>query len=185
VTDRVLVAGVGNIFLGDDGFGSEVARRLATEVLPDHVRVTDFGIGGIHLAYELLEGYETAILVDACPRGGEPGTVYVMEADRAETRDGPTDEPAAIAGALADAHAMEPGSVLPMIGALGVATRVLVVGCEPADVDEGIGLSPPVLGAVDEAVRVVLALLEGELERTDPVASASGSSDGPRTRRES
>jgi hydrogenase maturation protease len=185
VNDRVLVAGVGNIFLGDDGFGSEVARRLASEPLPDEVTLTDFGIGGIHLAYELLEGYKTAILVDACPRGEEPGTVFVMEADRDETRDGPTDQPAAIASALADAHAMEPGSVLEMVGALGVATRVLVVGCEPADVDEGIGLSPPVRGAVDEAARVVLALLEGELASADPVASASGSSGGARARRES
>jgi hydrogenase maturation protease len=78
---RVLVAGVGNVFLGEDGFGLEVARRLATEPLPAWVRVGDFGIRGVHLAYELLEGYEAAILVDAAPRGEAPGTVYVIEPD--------------------------------------------------------------------------------------------------------
>lgn len=185
MSDRVLVAGVGNIFLGDDGFGSEVARRLASEVLPHDVTVTDFGIGGIHLAYELLEGYETAILLDASPRGEEPGTVYVLEADRDETVDAPTDLPVGMAGVLADAHAMEPGSVLDMIGALGVSTRVLVVGCEPADVDERIGLSPPVQRAVDEALRVVLELLESNADTTDRVDSTSGLSEGPSTRKES
>ena len=185
MNDRVLVAGIGNIFLGDDGFGSEVARRLASEVLPDDVTVTDYGIGGIHLAYELLEGYATAILVDATPRGGEPGTIYVLEPDRDETVDDPTDLPVAMAGALADAHAMEPGSVLDMVAALGVGTRVLVVGCEPADVDDRIGLSPSVSRAVDEAVQVVLGLLEGDSPSPNPVASTSGSSDGPRTRKES
>jgi hydrogenase maturation protease len=185
VNDSVLVAGIGNIFLGDDGFGSEVARRLAGEVRSDDVTVTDFGIGGIHLAYELLEGYATAILVDAAPRGGEPGTIYVLEPDRHQTVDGPTDLPVAMAGALADAHAMEPGSVLDMVAALGVATRVLVVGCEPADIDDGIGLSPAVSRAVDEAVQVVLGLLEADPESENAVASKSGPSEGPATRKES
>ena len=81
---RVLIAGIGNIFLGDDGFGVEVAKRLASEALPDWVRVADFGIRGLHLAYELLDtAYETTILVDATPRGGAPGTVYLIEPDLA------------------------------------------------------------------------------------------------------
>jgi hydrogenase maturation protease len=185
VNDRVLVAGVGNIFLGDDGFGSEVARRLAEEALPDGVTVIDFGIGGIHLAYELQEGYGTAILVDASPRGQEPGTVFVMEVDRDDTGAGSGDLPVAMAGALADGHAMEPDWVLDRISALGVATRVLVVGCEPADTSEQIGLSPPVHRAVDEAVGVVLGLLREVAGSTSPIVSAPGPSDGPSARRES
>jgi hydrogenase maturation protease len=185
VNDRVLVAGVGNIFLGDDGFGSEVARRLSAEAVPDGVTVIDFGIGGIHLAYELQEGYGTVILVDASPCGEEPGTVSVIEIDRGDTAVGSEDLPVAMAGALADGHAMEPDSVLDRISALGVATQVLVVGCEPADTGERIGLSPPVHRAVDEAVGVVLGLLRELAGSTSPVVSAPGPSDGPSARRES
>jgi hydrogenase maturation protease len=157
VSARVLVAGVGNVFLGDDGFGVEVARRLAGEPLPGWVRVSDFGIRGVHLAYELLEGYETAILVDAAPRGEVPGTVYVIEPDldgrsAALARDGP--------GVLVDAHGMEPDAVFAVLKALGGdLPRLLVVGCEPAEVSEGMGLSPPVAGAVDRAVAVVRELI--------------------------
>jgi hydrogenase maturation protease len=157
VSGRVLVAGVGNIFLGDDGFGVEVARRLADEELPEGVRVADFGIRGVHLAYELLDGYDTAILVDATPRGGPPGTVYVIEPE----------PPAAIqagdpaAAPLMDAHAMEPDAVLGLLDVLGGSSvRVLVVGCEPAEVTERIGLSEPVERAVDDAVQMVRELLD-------------------------
>lgn len=150
MTARMLIAGVGNIFLGDDGFGAEVARRLAAADLPDWVRVADYGISGMHLAYDLAEGYETTVLVDASPRGGEPGTVYVLEVDAA----GPP------AAGVVDAHGMQPDVVFSMLDLLGAdAGRVLVVGCEPACVDEGIGLSAPVAAAVDEAVRVVLDLV--------------------------
>ena len=86
MTDRVLVAGVGNIFLGDDGFGVEVARRLAFTEVPDGVRVADYGTSGMHLAYDIAGGYETTILIDAAPRGGPPGTLTVLEA-------GPEDRP--------------------------------------------------------------------------------------------
>jgi hydrogenase maturation protease len=159
VTGRMLIAGVGNIFLGDDGFGVEVASRLATAGLPDWVRVADYGISGMHLAYDLAEGYESTILVDATPRGGEPGTVYVMELD--------TGAPSAAAAPEAgrgipqlDAHGMQPDVVFGMLNMLGAdAGRVLLVGCEPASTDEGIGLSAPVTAAVDEAVRVVLDLV--------------------------
>jgi hydrogenase maturation protease len=123
---RVLVAGVGNVFLGDDGFGVEVARRLAGEPLPGWVRVGDFGIRGVHLAYELLEGYEAAILVDAAPRGEAPGTVYVIEPDL----DG--EPPEAVqdgSGVLVDAHGMEPEAAR---GRLRAGRGVGADGAQPA-----------------------------------------------------
>ncbi len=153
---RVLVAGVGNIFLGDDGFGVEVATRLAKLELPEWVAVGDYGIRGLHLAYDLADGVEMAILVDAMPRGGEPGTVYVVEPD--ELR---------VDAAFLDGHGMQPDVVLGMLGMLGAQVpRVLVVGCEPASVDPGIGLSETARAAVDQAVKVVLGLLE-TLETTE------------------
>lgn len=148
---KVLVAGVGNIFLSDDGFGVEVARRLAGETLPEGVKVADFGIRGVHLAYELLDDYDAAILVDAAPRGGQPGTLYVIE---------PRLTPNPQAAALLDAHGMQPDAVLGLLGMLGGhVDQVYVVGCEPSSVEEGIGLSEPVERAVDEAVRVVRGLV--------------------------
>jgi len=158
MTGRTLVACLGNIFLSDDGFGVEVARRLATQELPEGVRVTDYGIRGMHLAYDLAEGFDTTILVDAMQRGDEPGTIYVVEP---EPEPGPRagDSPLA-AMSLFDAHGMQPEVVLDMAGTLGTeAGQVLVVGCEPASLEEGIGLSPPVAAAVDEAVRVVTRLV--------------------------
>jgi hydrogenase maturation protease len=153
---RVLVAGIGNIFHSDDGFGSEVARRLITEPMPEGVTVTDFGIRGIHLAYELLDGYDTAILIDATQQGGEPGTIYVIEPDFDAIE---TDNGLAEAG-IQDAHGMDPASVLALLRSLGGGVeRLLVVGCEPADVEDGMGLSEPVARAVDEAVRVVRELI--------------------------
>jgi hydrogenase maturation protease len=157
VTGRMLIAGVGNIFLGDDGFGVEVASRLATAGLPDWVRVADYGISGMHLAYDLAEGFETTILVDATPQGGDPGTVYVMELDPGS--------PSATAAPgrgipLLDGHGMQPDVVFGMLNLLGAdAGRVLMVGCEPASIDERIGLSEPVTAAVGEAVRIVLDLV--------------------------
>jgi hydrogenase maturation protease len=158
---RVLVAGVGNVFLGDDGFGVEVARRLAGETLPRWVRVGDFGIRGVHLAYELLEGYEKAILVDASPRGEAPGTVYVIEPDLDDVPGPDLDNGP---GVLVDAHGMEPDTVFALLKALGGdLPKLVVVGCEPAEVSERMGLSPPVAGAVDQAVAVVRELI-GEHE---------------------
>jgi hydrogenase maturation protease len=160
VTASVLVAGVGNIFLSDDGFGVEVASRLASSDLPDWVQVVDYGIRGMHLAYDLAnaDGYQTTILVDATPRGGDPGTVYLIEPDlRPQPR---TAEAAINQNPLFNAHGMQPDVVFGMLDMLGAqAGRVLVVGCEPASVAEGIGLSGPVAAAVDEAVRVVLDLV--------------------------
>ncbi|MEV4247994.1 hydrogenase maturation protease [Streptosporangium canum] len=147
---RILLAGVGNVFLGDDGFGVTVARRLAETDLPDGVEVTDFGIRGVHLAYELTGGgYDATILIDAASRDGPPGTLYVLEPS-----------PGECPGSFVDAHAMTPESVLALAGTLGGATgRVLLVGCEPADLSPGMELSPQVADAVGRAVELVLELV--------------------------
>ena len=160
---RILVAGIGNIFQTDDGFGSEVARRLlAGPPPPEGVKIVDYGIRGVHLAYELLDGYDAAILVDATTQGGDPGTVYIIEpdVDAIETETG-----LAEAG-IVDAHGMDPASVLALLRSIGGRVeRLLVVGCEPADVEEGMGLTTAVAGAVDEAARLVWELVETELSR--------------------
>ncbi|HEY3732491.1 MAG TPA: hydrogenase maturation protease [Streptosporangiaceae bacterium] len=159
MTARTLVACVGNIFLGDDGFGVEVARRLATADIPDGVRVADYGISGMHLAYDLAgHGYETTILVDAAPRGGEPGTITVVEVDPEEHQ-----APAGAEGSqLFNAHGMQPDVIFGVLDTLGAkAGRILVVGCEPASVEYRMELSEPVAAAVDEAVRVVLDMVKG------------------------
>jgi hydrogenase maturation protease len=164
---RILVAGVGNIFLGDDGFGVEVARRLVDEPFPEGVQVADFGIRGVHLAYELLQGYDTLVLIDAAPRGEAPGTVFVLEPDFSS--DGSLEH--GESGFLLDAHSLDPEMVLAILKDLGGGVgRVLIVGCEPADVSEGMGLSEPVRRGVDEAVRMVRGLVEAECSATSTVA---------------
>jgi hydrogenase maturation protease len=157
--DRVLVAGIGNLFLSDDGFGPEVVRRLAEQDdLPASVRVVDYGIRGMHLAFDLVEGYDALILLDAMPRGGAPGDVTVLEVGPEDLGDGEF-----------DAHGMNPTAVLASLGALGGRLpRTFVVGCEPGDVGEGIGMTPAVAGAVDRALAAVRALLAGELGRAHP-----------------
>ena len=159
----ILVAGIGNIFHSDDGFGSEVARLLlGGPPVPEGVKVVDFGIRGVHLAYELLDGYDVAILIDATSQGDEPGTIYVIEpdVDAIETENG-----LAEAG-IVDAHGMDPASVLALLRSLGGGIeRLLVVGCEPADVEDGMGLSEPVAGAIEEACRVVRDLIDQEISR--------------------
>lgn len=158
MSNRVLIAGVGNIFFGDDGFGCEVARRLAGEALPCDVRVEDYGIRGTHLAYELLSGYERAILIDALPRGGAPGTLYVIEPDMG------------VAAGAPDAHSMDLSNVFAMLRTLGGdVPAVRIVGCEPAVVDETIGLSEAVERAVHAALPLVRSLLaEGTPEASHP-----------------
>ncbi|HXM41048.1 MAG TPA: hydrogenase maturation protease [Bryobacteraceae bacterium] len=155
---RILVAGIGNIFLGDDAFGVEVVRGLSRRALPDYVRVVDYGIRGLDLAYALMDDYDLAILVDAAGRGGEPGTLYVLEpelsdAEAAETR-----------AVAMEAHGLNPMLVLEMVRAMGGRPRqVLVVGCEPAtlgDEFEGaMGLSPAVEAAVAGAIAIVESLI--------------------------
>jgi hydrogenase maturation protease len=154
---RVLVAGIGNIFLGDDGFGVEAVQRLSRLPLPPGVETVDTGVRGVHLAYQLLDGYDTVILLDATRRGAPPGTVHVIDASR---------QPAVEAGPVAvDGHRMTPDAVLALLDTLSAGTdgrrpgRILVVGCEPACLDEGIGLSAPVAAALDEAAATVLALV--------------------------
>jgi hydrogenase maturation protease len=153
----ILIAGIGNIFLGDDGFGVEVVKRLATGRVSSRVRVADFGIRGFDLAYALQDGYETTILVDAYPHGETPGTIYVMEPDLDALESAQSPAPV-------ETHGMNPMNVLRMAKAMnGRVGKVLLVGCEPATLggDEGqMGLSEPVEAAVDEAVKVVSALVE-------------------------
>jgi hydrogenase maturation protease len=171
---RTLVAGIGNIFLGDDGFGVETVRRLAERDLPGHIEAVDIGVRGVHLAYQLLDGYDTLVLVDATARGEAPGTLYVIEHDVGGA------SPSPAAPALVG-HRMTPDTVLALLGTLCAGTgaqppgRVLVVGCEPASVEEGIGLSAPVSHAVPEAVRLIEELLgNGEPGESAPRATAAG-----------
>jgi hydrogenase maturation protease len=157
-----LIAGIGNIFLGDDAFGYEVLKHLAQREWPENVRVADFGIRGFDLAYALLEGYDLTIFVDATPRGGAPGTVYVIEPDvsAVDTLD---------AGAMmVETHGMDPLKVLNMVKSMGGnLNKVMLVGCEPETFgpEEGLmGLSEPVAAAVPEAVRIVESLVAKHLE---------------------
>jgi len=153
-TSRILVAGIGNIFLGDDGFGPEVLRRIPQELANPRVQVVDYGIRGMHLAYDLAEGFDTTILVDSAQRGDAPGTVYLIEPE------GQAGQGDAASMTLFNAHGMQPDLVLSLAGSLGGdAGRVLVVGCEPATLEEGIGLSAPVTAAVDEAAAMVTRLV--------------------------
>lgn len=166
---RVLVAGVGNIFLGDDGFGVELARRLARSELPAGVEVVDYGIRGVHLAYDLLGGYDTAILLDAAPRGESPGTVTVLELS--EPHGGSGDD----SGVAVDAHGMQPDRVLALARMLGGdAGRVLLVACEPASTAPGIGLSEQVAAAAERAVPMVRDLAIREASGTEPEPVAVG-----------
>lgn len=165
----ILVAGIGNIFLGDDAFGVEVVRRLANRKLPDSVRVADFGIRGFDLAYALQDGYETTILVDACPHGEAPGTLYVIEPDLKVVDDSGTPE------AAIEAHAMNPVSVLRMARAMNIEIKnVMLVGCEPETLggEEGqMGLSTPVEAAVEGAVTLVEGLIDKVLDKHGPVST--------------
>ncbi|GHK05040.1 peptidase M52 [Streptomyces sp. Y2F8-2] len=165
MSGTVLVAGIGNVFLGDDGFGVETVQALTRRQLPAHVEVVDIGVRGVHLAYQLLDGYDTLILVDATARGEAPGTLYVIEHDDMGADD--------VEVATIDGHRMTPDAVLALLSTLCAGTgaepprRTLVVGCEPAAVEERVGLSPPVSAAVPEAVRLIEEMLCGE-RRTPP-----------------
>ncbi|MFE4411529.1 hydrogenase maturation protease [Streptomyces sp. NPDC093064] len=165
---RLLVAGVGNIFLADDAFGPEVIQALGSRPLPAGVRVRDFGIRGLDLAYELLDDYDTAVLVDAAPRGHRPGTLSLIEA-------GPPDAEAG-AAAPPEAHGMDPAKVLALAAHLGDGPlpRVLVLACEPkvrprGDEDIMAGLSDPVRKAVAPAVEALHAMVPVLL--ADPAAT--------------
>ena len=178
---RILIAGVGNIFLGDDAFGVAVVQRLSRRALPSCVRVVDFGIRGFDLACALLERYDAVILVDALPRGQTPGTLYILEPELSAVEcDGPV-----------EMHSLDPVKVLGLARSLGAPPqRLFVVGCEPASVqfsDVQPGLSEAVESSLDHAVAMVEDLTRrllgdtGEraaMERSS-LASASGSEIQP------
>lgn len=146
MTARILVAGIGNVFLGDDGFGSEVVRNAELPADDPTVQVIDYGIRGIHLAYDLLEEWDSLILVDAVPSRGNPGTLHVFQADR--------DSPFPATGL--DGHGMHPAAVFASVRALGGRPPyTVVVGCEAGSVQEGVGLTEPVARAVPRAARAV------------------------------
>jgi hydrogenase maturation protease len=150
---RVLIAGVGNIFHGDDGFGVAVAQELAGTQLPDGVQLCDYGVAGLHLAYQMLDGYDLVVIVDATQRGEAPGTLYLIEPG---SRPAGAPEPVP----MVDAHGMTPDAVLSLVPRLGGEVgRVLVVGCEPACLRPGIGLSAQVEDSVGRAARLVLTLI--------------------------
>jgi hydrogenase maturation protease len=153
---RILVAGIGNAWMMDDGFGSAVAERLGERELPSDAAVFDFGTGGLDLAYEVMRGYDGLILVDVSRQGGEPGTLYVMEADEADVEAGIED------GQVINPHAMDPQTVLRFVKSVGAwPGKVVVIACEPAGVEEmGLGLSSEVEAAVDRAVDLVLSTIE-------------------------
>jgi hydrogenase maturation protease len=145
----ILVAGVGNVFFGDDGFGPEVTLALLRQP-PAGVKIEDFGIRGLHLAYELLAGYERAVLIDAVPRGESPGTLYIIEPS-AETANG-----------APDAHRMDLQNVFAYVRVLGgKPPPITIVGCEPQTTQAGMGLSEPVARAVEPAAALVHRLIDG------------------------
>ncbi|HEX9176454.1 MAG TPA: hydrogenase maturation protease [Mycobacterium sp.] len=150
ITSRILVAGIGNIFLGDDGFGPEVIKRAGQRLAGTDARVEDYGIRGMHLAYDLLDDWDALVLVDAVPSRGSPGTLHMFEADHESIVTTP----------VLDAHSMDPAAVFASLAALGgTPPYTVVVGCEVENVDEGIGLSPSVDAAVDGAVGAVAEVL--------------------------
>ncbi|MGH9356071.1 MAG: hydrogenase maturation protease [Terriglobia bacterium] len=173
----ILIAGVGNIFLGDDAFGVETVRCLSCRAnLPEGVRVIDFGIRGLDLAYTLLDGQDdVTILVDASPRGGLPGTLYVIEPNLEESV--PEGQP------VINPHGMNPMNVLRMVKSMGgQLKRILVVGCEPLTLGSGdgvMGLSQPVAAAVEQAVSLIESLVTKLFEEELPAAASAGSVKRP------
>jgi hydrogenase maturation protease len=169
MTAKILVAGVGNIFLGDDAFGVEVARSLSRRRLPGNVTVKDFGIRGFDLAYTLLDPWDAVIIVDALPRGEAAGTLYVVETNLAGMG-----SPASPDMAI-NPHGMDPVRVLNLAASMGtISAQVLILGCEPHDFGDELegrmGLSPPVQAAVEEASNMVEELA-GRILRTKQVDS--------------
>jgi hydrogenase maturation protease len=152
----ILIAGVGNAWLRDDGFGGEVARRLSDVELPAGVSVMDAGTGGLDLAYEVMRGYDALVILDVSAQGGEPGTLYVMEPDE-ETVPGAIED-----GDVINPHAMDPQTVLRFVKSVGAwPGKVVVVACEPEQVSEmGWGLSERVQDAVARAVALVLETVD-------------------------
>jgi hydrogenase maturation protease len=160
-TKQILVAGIGNAWMKDDAFGGKVAERLLAGSLPDGVTALDFGTGGLDLAYEVMRGYDALILIDASRQGEEPGTLFVIEPQREEFA------PSIEDGEMIDPHGMDPQTVLRFVNATGGwPGKVVVIGCEPGEVDDvGYGLTPVVEAAVGRALTLVRETID-EL-RTD------------------
>ena len=167
---QILVAGIGNAWLRDDGFGGEVARRLREQELAAGVKVGDFGTGGLDLAYEVMRGYDALVLVDISRQGGEPGTLYVMEPKESEF-EGPLED-----GEMIDPHGMDPQTVLRFVKAVGGwPGKVVVVACEPEVVEEvGLGLTEHVAEAVGRAVTLIMETIAELL--TDEAYATTGES---------
>ncbi len=149
---QILVAGVGNAWLQDDGFGPVVVQRLESRELPSGVTVMDFGSGGLDLAYEIMRGYDALVLVDVSRQGGEPGTLYILEPDPADYSR-PIED-----GEMISPHGMDPQTVLRFVNAVGgFSGKVVVVACEPGPVEDlAVGLSPEVEAVIERAIEVVL-----------------------------
>jgi hydrogenase maturation protease len=165
MNNSILIAGVGNIFLGDDAFGVEVARCLRKRTLPAGVSVIDYGIRGFDLAYALLDPWHAVIIVDAMPRGGDPGTLYTLEPDMSSLGDPQASD------MTMNPHGMDPVRVLNLAASMGtVSAHVYVVGCEPADLGDELegrmGLSPLVQSVVEEAADMVERLVRRILQMT-------------------
>jgi len=174
---RVLVACVGNIFLSDDGFGVEVAAALARETLPSDVKVVDFGIRSVHLVYELMDGYDVLVVVDTVSQqDGPPGGLYVIEPDLSSREvAGGESADQVLPEVMLDPHDLSPGGVMELLPTLGgTVDRILVVGCQPAVLDEGIGLSPAVQAAIAPAAGLVRDVVHRELARLHPDAALAG-----------
>ncbi len=177
---RVLVACVGNIFLGDDGFGSQVAAALSRRTVPDDVRIEDYGIRSVHLVYELMDGYDVLVLVDTVAhQSGPPGTLYVIEPFETPRPSAPQEPPEVTdrdaADALLDPHDLAPGNALelaPLLG--GSVARIMVVGVQPESLEEGIGLSAAVTAAVEPAADLVVDVVTRELARRPAATVARG-----------
>jgi hydrogenase maturation protease len=153
---HILIAGIGNAWMGDDGFGGQVAQRLSQSKLPADAAVFDFGTGGLDLAYEVMRGYDALLLIDVSRQGGDPGTLYVMDIDEQAVAAGIDD------GQLIDPHGMDPQTVLRFIKSLGAwPGKVVMIACEPSTVEHtGFGLSEAVTSSVDAAVALVLRTVE-------------------------
>jgi hydrogenase maturation protease len=165
---RILVAGIGNIFFGDDAFGVEAAQLLLAEPLPPQVHVEDFGIRSYDLAYAIMSGYETVIFLDATPRNLSPGTVSLIELERERVAEG---EPE-----MVNAHSMNPVLVLRMVESLGgTLPRLYLIGCEPAVLEtEELGLSEPVQAALPAAAGLARSFVQALLAGTEADFLARG-----------
>jgi hydrogenase maturation protease len=161
---QILIAGIGNAWMRDDGFGGQVAQKLTERELPPEVAVFDFGTGGLDLAYEVMRGYDALVLIDISRQGGRAGTLYVMEASEADVEAGIED------GQLINPHGMDPQTVLRFVKTLGAwPGKVVVIACEPGVVEQmGFGLSAEVAAAVDQAVEVVLETVDELIAEAAP-----------------